>query len=91
MDVKACDPLKAMKDVLEKIPAGKEYDEQIASVENHLRNEIRKQDFRSILKVSVFILVTFSVFTSCTPIYGHLRALGRIGLIKVKFYTTLIR
>ena len=76
-------PLEAMKKVLDAYPVGEEFDQLIAPVENHLRNEIRKRDCYILLKASALVLVTFSLLSLCTPIYSHLRALGRIGLVQV--------
>ncbi|XP_057364838.1 uncharacterized protein LOC130685542 [Daphnia carinata] len=83
------DPLQAMKKVLEEYPAGEEFDELIAPVENHLRNEIRKRNCRILLKVSgaaTLALVTIFALVTFTPFYYHLRALGRIGLIQLTPY-----
>ena len=52
-------------------------------IEKKLRNEIRIRDLKFALKVIVTIVIVVSGFNLCVPIYPHLRAIGRIGLIKV--------
>ena len=86
-DGSSADPLEAMKKVLEEYPdGGEEFEELIAPVEKHLRNEIRKRNACILFKVScstALALVTIFALVTYTPIYSHLRALSRIGLIKV--------
>ncbi|KAI9562282.1 hypothetical protein GHT06_013247 [Daphnia sinensis] len=87
--VGSVDPLEAMKKVLEEYPAGQEFEELVAPVEKHLRNEIRKRNCRILLKVSgaaALALVTIYALVTFTPFYYHLRALGRIGLIQLTPY-----
>jgi amino acid transporter len=83
----AADPLQAMNKVLEEYPdGGEEFEELIAPVEKHLRNEIRKRNARILFKVScstALALVTIFAIVTYTPVYSHLRAISRIGLIKV--------
>lgn len=86
-DANGADPLEAMNKVLEEYPdGGEEFEELIAPVEKHLRNEIRKRNARILFKVScstVLALVTIFAIVTYTPVYSHLRAISRLGLIKV--------
>lgn len=87
------DPLEAMKKVLEEYSAGQEFEELVAPVEKHLRNEIRKRNCRILLKVSgitALALVTIFALVTFTPFYFHLCALGRIGLIQVNFFCLVL-
>lgn len=52
-------------------------------IEKKLRNQLRFRDCKCALKLTVSILIFVSLFNYCIPIYPHIRALGRIGLIKV--------
>nr|CAH0112960.1 unnamed protein product [Daphnia galeata] len=84
------DPLEAIKKVLEEYPAGgEEFEELIAPVEKHLRNEIWKRNFYILFKIScstVLALVAIFTLVIYTPIYSHLRAISRIGLIQLTPY-----
>ncbi|XP_046441841.1 uncharacterized protein LOC124192526 [Daphnia pulex] len=86
----ATDPLEAMNKVLEEYPdGGEEFEELIAPVEKHLRNEIRKRNARILFKVScstALALVTIFAIVTYTPVYSHLRAISRLGLIKLTPY-----
>lgn len=89
------DPLEAIKKVLEEYPVGgEEFEELIAPVEKHLRNEIWKRNFYILFKIScstVLALVAIFTLVIYTPIYSHLRAISRIGLIQVIFnYSKMI-
>lgn len=90
----AVDPLQAMNKVLEEYPdGGEEFEELITPVEKHLRNEIRKRNARILFKVScstALALVTIFAIVTYTPVYSHLRAISRIGLIKVKILNYII-
>lgn len=84
-DTKDSDSVEAVKKVLNDYPVGREFDELIIPVENHLRNEIWKRDLNILLKVSALVLITLSALIAYTPLYYHLRAIGRISLIQVKW------
>ena len=56
-------------------------------IEKKLRNEIRIRDLKWALKSIVTILILVSGFNFCVPIYPHIRAISRIGLIKVQYGT----
>lgn len=84
-DTKDSDSVEAVKKVLNDYPVGREFDELIIPVENHLRNEIWKRDLNILLKVSALALITLSALIAYTPLYYHLRAIGRISLIQVKW------
>lgn len=81
------DPLEAVKQFLKENPVvGEEFDELIAPVENQLRNEIRRRHYSFLFKISALVLVTLSSLIILTPVHFHLRALGRIALIKVVLF-----
>lgn len=81
----AADPLEKAKKALERSCdlGEKELAEQLKSAEKHLRREIRKRDGYLFIKATALTLVVAYTLISFTPLSHHLRAVGRIGLIKV--------
>lgn len=86
------DLLDVVKKALEEFPVGREFDELIAPVEKQLRKEIRKRNCITFFKLIAIFMVTSSVLITYTPIYDHLRAIGRISLIQVtiSLYSNLV-
>lgn len=81
----SCELLDVVKKALQDYPVGREFDELIAPVEKQLRKEIWKRDCIKLFKLAALFMVTSSVLITYTPIYYHLRAIGRLTLIQVTF------
>lgn len=77
------DPVEALKRTLEHNSSHSQFEQLIAPIEKHLRWQIRKRNCFLFLQVLGFLAVIASGLWCCTPVYAHLRALGRMGLIKV--------
>lgn len=79
----ADDPVETLKRVLQENSSRREFDQLLAPIEKHLRKRKRKRNCFLLLQAAAFFAVTTSGLVYYTPLYAHLRALGRIGLIKV--------
>jgi len=79
------DLLEEVKDALDKavlLPESQELRKLILPIEKRLRSRIHRKIASFIFKLTVLLAALFGVAFH-TPLYYHLRAIARIGLIQV--------